>query len=481
MSKSGFLLIDLPVFPKGVVSLGLPLLAAYLRPHFEVKIHDLNHFDWGSFRLEDNLKDVLYVGMKVSSQNHTHAAAVTQEVRRVNPNVKVIWGGEFPSLMPDICLQHADSLVQKRIEGCLSEFLTDLNSGELKRIYEGGSDFASVHSTPAFDLQLKDNGHYSFMGMPMETSVGCDRFCRFCMVHTMQPGVKFKLSADMQRELDLHEGKFLNIVDYNIGVSKDHLFAICSEIQHSKVTGWMGEMCLETLDDDDVLKALQASRCKMIYCGLESLSEEGLKSVNKHKTNHPDNYRRIIKKVQEHGLNVASGLIVGLDGTDRSTFQTMLDFYDEVGIEYVKITFLTYNPGTYFYKAMQRSGAYTTDEISRFDGNHLTYLANGVKSEDLYSGTINFINDYYRLRSIFRRSKKAHSKWLRRMEFVLFNICYREAYIDWIRFDVLKPESGGIFQLMNLKFSKPWYVGMSEILLNKIRIRSYYNHLSRNG
>ncbi len=477
-SRQSVLLIDLPVFPKGVVSLGLPLLASYLHEHFDVSILDLNQYGWDQVFIEEHLNNVTYVGLKVSSQNYDHAVQLTRSIKRSDPEVSVIWGGELPSLLPEKCLEIADTIVMRRIEGCIQEFIADMQLKVLKKKYEGSTNFDGQHVVPSLALQLQAGDYYTFMGLPMETSAGCDRFCRFCMVHTMQPGMKYKTAESIGLELKQLDGRFLNVVDYNLGVSPDHLFAVCKEFQRSGIIGWMGEMCLETLDDEAVLKALGSSRCKLIYCGLESLSEEGLKSVNKHKTNNPEDYRRIIRKAQSYGVNVASGFIIGLDGASEKAYDQMMDFYNEVGIEYVKFTFLTYNPGTYFYKAMQRSGTYTTDDITRFDGNHLTYLAEGLNEKQLYESTLKFIRRFYSLSNIVRRSGRAHASWLRRMEFILFNLCYRQAYLSWIQFGVLRPGSTGVRELMNRPFSKPLHIKLIETLLHKVRMRLCKNALT---
>ena len=42
MNSSSVLLVDLPTFPKGVVSLSLPIVASCLKEHFIVNYIDLN-------------------------------------------------------------------------------------------------------------------------------------------------------------------------------------------------------------------------------------------------------------------------------------------------------------------------------------------------------------------------------------------------------------------------------------------------------
>ena len=129
------LLIDLPVFPKGVLSLGLPILASALGKHFTVSILDLNQQDWDKYSVQGFVDNVDYVGLKVSSQNFDHAVQLTADLKKNHPNITVVWGGELPSLLPDKCLEHADTIVTRRIEGCLPEFVEDIRNGSLKQNY----------------------------------------------------------------------------------------------------------------------------------------------------------------------------------------------------------------------------------------------------------------------------------------------------------------------------------------------------------
>lgn len=258
MKRPTFLLIELPVFPKGVLSLGLPLLASILKERVDVSLIDLNKISWANFKgAIPELDDYQFIGMKVSSQNLEYAKELTKYCKTQNADLNVVWGGEFPTLMPDLCLEFADIIVKKRFEACAKDFLLDLELGTLKTVYEGGSDFDSRAFVPQFDFFDLQNFYSRTMGVPMETSVGCDRFCKFCMVHIMQPGRKFKESASLEQELMNASGQFLNVVDYNIGMNKDHILNVCDLFAKSEILGWMGEMVLDSLEDDEVLRALK--------------------------------------------------------------------------------------------------------------------------------------------------------------------------------------------------------------------------------
>jgi radical SAM superfamily enzyme YgiQ (UPF0313 family) len=471
MPEQCVILIDLPVFPKGSISLALPSLASILSNLYTVKIFDLNIIDADSLLANtDEISTIAFFGLKVSSQNIEPAIKLSTRIKQNHPEIPVIWGGELPTLLPEMCLEHADTIVKGLWEPVADEFITDLQSGQLKKIYLGDNKFPLTDiQPPRFDLIKNPSLYYSFMGLPIETSRGCTEVCSFCMVHVMQKKNYFvKTKQQLQQELTAYRGKFINIVDYNFGVSAAHAIDTCAAISKSGAIGWMAEMCIEDLDNDQILAAMQASGCKIIYCGLESIEETALNSVHKMNTNHIENYERIIRKVQGYEIQIASGFILGIEGMNEKTFEKTFNFFQKMGVIYAKLTFLTFNPGTKVATYMLKKGTYTTDDISYYDGNHLSFIPNGVETDTVIKGTADFINKFYSLKSIISRSGQNRLSLIGRLEFILFNICYRDAYLQWLEKDILKNPQN-FSQLLNTRFSKRWQIDIADKLLSLVR------------
>jgi radical SAM superfamily enzyme YgiQ (UPF0313 family) len=441
-----------------------------LEPFWKPQVIDLNFV-----ALEDALAEMKgaslhWIGLKVSAQNMRHAISTTQVLRARFPEVHVIWGGELPTLLPQDCLAHCDSVVSGAFEPVVARLHADLMRGEMQPVYQAAFEDGIGQLLPArLDLIPHRDAYPAFMGLPMESSRGCTYKCTFCMVHEMQPGYQLKTEAQLQSELSQYNGHFLNLIDYNFGVDEAHVLQVAQAIQQSSVLGWMGEMCIESLDNDRVLQALAASRCRMVYCGLEAVDELGLKSINKARTNVIGNYERIIRKAQAHGIQIAAGLIIGLDGASLQTMAQMREFFERMGLIYVKLTFITYNPGTKVKQSMLRKGSYTTEEVTHYDGNHLTFLANGLDPEMLFEGTRRFIREFYSLRKILRRSFNSHLDAYGRLEFILFNLCYRDAYVQWLDADIFRNEAA--FQTMLAQPFKPsWWLRTADRWLRRLRI-----------
>jgi len=470
MGMGKVILIDLPVFPKGVLSLSLINVAACFRKQYDVRIADLNIVtpDWDTL-----LPGARFIGFKVSAQSFDFAVSITQLIKAKYKGTPVVWGGELPTLLPDVCLEHADTIVSGLFEPVVSDFIADLESCNLKKVYKGPND-GRMQPVPLPDFTMLPNpgAYYTFMGLPMETSRGCTEKCVFCMVHVMQPRQYHTAAIELlEQRAQLYKGHFVNVIDYNFGVDKGHVIQVASILKKAGVTGWMAEMCIELLDDDELLQALQQSGCRIIYCGLESIDEAAIASVHKMHTNHIANYERIIRKAQSYGIQIAAGIILGMPGMKAATFDKLFSFYSRMGIVYAKLTYLTYNPGTRVHSYMRKKGEYLTDTISHYDGNHLTFLPTGVNEAEIYAGTKKFISRFYSPYQIIKRSFNTRLSFRGRAEYILFNFCYRVAYLQWIDAGVLKKDAA-FDTLLNRPFKKNLFIQLCEWLLGYLRKRA---------
>ena len=439
-----------------------------MKNEFDVEIIDLNVELYDRFRLSQ--PEYVFVGMKVSSQNYKIASELTRKIKSANHSIKVIWGGEFPTLMPEESLNSADSIFIGLFEPVAREFIDDLKNNNLQKVYSADTNYSmDVIPKPDFSIIKNIQNYYSFMGLPLETSRGCTEKCSFCMVHVMQKkNYYIKSASQLSDEMAAYNNHFVNIIDYNLGVDKVHIIKVAERIKKSGALGWMAEMCIELLDDDELLKVMSDSKCKMIYCGLESIDDLALQSVHKMNTNHIENYERIIRKVQSYGIQIGAGLILGMSNTNEHTFQKSLDFFQRMGLIYVKLTFLTYNPGTKVQKYMEKKGTFITKKIEEFDGLHLSYLPHDVQRETVISGTEYFIKKFYSFSSIIRRSLNTKLSFGGKLEFIMFSYCYGQVYHQWLKNGFLrKPDN--FEKLLTRRFKKSIDVLIAEKILSSVR------------
>src|SRR5207302_9089810 len=92
-----------------------------------------------------------------------------------------------------------------------------------------------------------------------------------------------------------------------------------------------------------------------VFLGIETPSEEGLKEARKFQNLRRDNTQRI-RTIQESGLWVLGGFIVGFDSDDETIFQRQRAFIDGAGVAWAMVGFLQAPPTTALYDRMKREG-----------------------------------------------------------------------------------------------------------------------------
>jgi hypothetical protein len=149
MMKRKIILLDLPTYPKGVLSLSLLSIATCLKNDFAAEIIDLNIED---FNLDTIIaSSCTLIGMKVSAQNSKIASTLTQLIKSSNRAIKVLWGGEFPTLLPEVCLLDADAIICGLFEPISAQFIHDVQNDSLQKIYTSDVNYA-MEIVPAPDF-----------------------------------------------------------------------------------------------------------------------------------------------------------------------------------------------------------------------------------------------------------------------------------------------------------------------------------------
>jgi p-methyltransferase len=89
---------------------------------------------------------------------------------------------------------------------------------------------------------------------------------------------------------------------------------------------------------------MQASHCRAVFAGLESVDEQVLKNMNKHA--HPDDYRRGIEQLKKRGIQVHANFIVGFPGETEESAAKIPAFLDELELPFFTVCTWVYIPST---------------------------------------------------------------------------------------------------------------------------------------
>jgi len=109
------------------------------------------------------------------------------------------------------------------------------------------------------------------------------------------------------------------------------------------------------ISDDEYLDAMyDKMRLRGALIGVESFTEEGLKTANK--TWNPVGQRMVeaIQKIQHHGIMVLASVINGLETDTLDTLRTMREFAIASGTAFAQFPIYSVYPGTKDYHEMMR-------------------------------------------------------------------------------------------------------------------------------
>jgi radical SAM superfamily enzyme YgiQ (UPF0313 family) len=96
--------------------------------------------------------------------------------------------------------------------------------------------------------------------------------------------------------------------------------------------------------DEETAALMEASHCKGVFAGLESVDDQVLINMNKKATGEA--YKRGIGHLKKHDIRVHANFIVGFPGETESTARKIVPFLDELGIEFCTVCTWSFIPST---------------------------------------------------------------------------------------------------------------------------------------
>jgi radical SAM superfamily enzyme YgiQ (UPF0313 family) len=113
------------------------------------------------------------------------------------------------------------------------------------------------------------------------------------------------------------------------------------------------EASINLADDEELMRMMTAAGFDMVFVGIESPSEESLVECNKLQNKNRD-LLASVKRMQNYGLQVQGGFIVGFDSDPLSIFRSQIDFIQKSGIVTAMVGVLMAPPETRLYKRLKK-------------------------------------------------------------------------------------------------------------------------------
>src|SRR5215471_9927805 len=220
---------------------------------------------------------------------------------------------------------------------------------------------------PAYELaELK---RY-FLGS-IQYSSGCPYQCEFCDIpglYGRNPRLKTpqQITAELDKLLACGIRGSVYFVDDNfIGNRKAALELLPHLVEWQKRTGYVlrfsCEATLNIAKRPEILAGMREAFFSTIFCGIETPDPVALKAMHKdHNMMVP--IMEAIRTINEHGMEVVSGIILGLDTDKPETGQHLLEFIEASQIPLLTINLLQALPKTPLWDRLKRENRLIEDE-----------------------------------------------------------------------------------------------------------------------
>jgi radical SAM superfamily enzyme YgiQ (UPF0313 family) len=327
--------------------------------------------------------DVL--GFSTFATSGRTAALISNEVKKENPNVTIVFGNYYATFNPERILRKYPS-VDIIVRGEGEQTVVDLascfeNRGRLKDVlgisFRDGSNVASTGERPLIqdldclpfpDRSLIDETYHSVIVganvaprkfTSLVSSRGCVYRCRFCCC------TQFARNRWRPRSVKntLEELCFLAsegyeqfvFVDDSFTANPKNVIRLCREMRKERLD--MEWICEGRVDNASYQLFWETAKagCRILYFGIESANQRILDYYNKRIT--PEQSKTAVRTARRAGADVIVGsFIVGAPDETREEIRNTIEFASRIPIDLPQFNILGVFPGTDIWNELEAKG-----------------------------------------------------------------------------------------------------------------------------
>ncbi len=381
----------------------LPLLAALTPSKYSVVIMDENvePIDW------ERCGRAALVGMTGMSVQRFRMVEILKELKRRGVFVAV--GGPWITVQEDYFGELADVIFVGEAEDTWPRFLREWEQGLHQIRYEQveKTDMSKV-PTPRFDL-LKMN-RYAFGSL--QFSRGCPFQCEFCdIIVTFGRRPRVKAGAQVLAELDAIRAtgtRIVFVVDDNLIGNKKVIKKVLEEVvawqeKHNYYLTFFTEASIDLADDKELMDLMVRANFIATFIGIESPSEESLREAKKYQNVRAGGtLLEKVRRVQEAGMEVWCGMIMGFDNDDEGIFDRQVRFVEDARIAFSMSGMLSAIPKTPLHERLAADGRLDYSDPCEYGTNVIPLM---MSQEELRDGYLRVLKELYTPESYFSRTE----------------------------------------------------------------------------
>ncbi|KEA07893.1 B12-binding domain-containing radical SAM protein [Agrobacterium rhizogenes] len=319
----------------------------------------------------------------------------------------IVVGGPWVTVKED----YFDGLIDVKFIGEAEEtwpqFLLEWKEGRHAGRYEqsGKTDMSTV-PVPRFDLLKMDD----YAVGSIQFSRGCPFTCDFCdiiVVFGRKPRIKTSVQIIAEIEALLAVGMDTAfIVDDNLIGNKKAIKEVLREVvawqeRHHYPMTFLTEASIDLADDAELMQLMVDANIRVVFVGIETPNEEALRETKK-----LQNLRKggtmldKIHAIQQTGMEVWCGMILGFDSDDATIFEAQRVFIKNARIVNAMIGMLAAIPKTPLYTRLEQEGRLDHADPPAYGTNVIPL---NLSRETLRDGYLAVLSDLHQPAAYFDR------------------------------------------------------------------------------
>ena len=323
--------------PLGLLSIGGPLINA----GYKVKLLDA---EFGPMKIVEIVKkviefnpDAVLLGHSGSTSGHPVVADITKGIRVALPNIKIIYGGVFPTYHWEEILDEEpqiDIIVRGEGENTILQLIHTLEKKDSLESVSGIAyrekerPFATSPAPIIRNLdeyrvgwELIDHTRYSYWGnrraVVAQFSRGCPHSCSYCGQRTFWKRWRHrdpqKFAAELAWLYREHGVEVINFADENPTSSRKEWRAFLEALiaENVPLTLVGSTRADDIVRDADILHLYKKAGVARFLLGIENYKEKTLKKIRKGGTEETD--REAIRLLRQHDIISMATYVVGFE------------------------------------------------------------------------------------------------------------------------------------------------------------------------
>jgi len=383
----------LPFMGKRAVSpaLALPLLAALTPRSHSVTIIDEN-VDSIDF---DAIASADIVGVTGMSVQRLRMREILAELNRRGSFTVV--GGPWVSANESYFEDLADVIFVGEADDSWPRFLAEWQNGVHSTRYEQHerTDMRKL-PTPRFDLLKME--HY--LCGTVQISRGCPYRCDFCDIIAIfgrKPRLKTARQVIDELEALRQQGmRSVFIVDDNFIGNKKQIKILLEELikyqkKYAYAFRFNTQASLDLSEEVQLMQLMTEANFTRVFIGIESPNLAALGEASKlHNIDKGATLVDRVNRIQDAGLEVEAGMILGFDADTSAVFRAQVEFIREARIIVAMVGMLYAIPGTPLHTRLAADGRIDECDLSEYGTNVIPLQ---LSRDELRAGYIEVMND----------------------------------------------------------------------------------------